>query len=248
MPRRPFDTLRPIRLIPHFLTHPEGSVLIEWGSTKVICTASVENKVPPWLQNKGRGWVTAEYDMLPRSTSTRSQRDSRKGKINSRAQEISRLIGRSLRAVTDMQAFGEKTIAVDCDVIQADGGTRTASITGAFVALGLAFKHLQNHNKIKTWPLTDHVAAVSVGIVESQTYLDLDYQLDVNADVDMNIVMTGNGKLVEVQGTAERQSFDRTELDTLLNLAFSCLPGLLDLQRKALDTPIADPLVTVNIS
>jgi ribonuclease PH len=232
-------------MTPHFLMHPEGSVLVEWGDTKVICTASIEDRVPPWLSGKGKGWVTAEYDMLPRATSTRSQRDSQRGKLNGRSQEISRLIGRALRAVVDTTGFGERTITIDCDVIQADGGTRTASVTGGYVALALAMKYLVSKEQARKTALKDHVAAVSLGIVDAKPYLDLDYSLDSRAQVDMNVVMTGGGKLIEVQGTAEQAPFGRDELTTMLDLAFSALPRLIDLQKRAIDTPLSSTPVVV---
>jgi ribonuclease PH len=247
MPRRPPDQLRPITITPHYLVHPEGSALIECGETKVICTASIDDRVPPWMVGRGRGWVTAEYDMLPRSTSTRSQRDSQKGKLSGRSQEISRLIGRALRAVTELSGFGERTITVDCDVIQADGGTRTAAISGGYVALALAMRYLIDKEQARRQVLADHVAAVSVGIVEGQPYLDLDYSLDSRADVDMNVVMTGSGRLVEVQGTGEHATFDRAELDTMLDLAFGALPALVDVQKRAIDTPLGESPTAVRM-
>ena len=227
--------------------HPEGSVLIELGDTKVICTASIDESVPPWMKGKGAGWVTAEYDMLPRATSSRRPRDSQKGKINGRTQEISRLVGRALRAVVEMSAFGERTITIDCDVIQADGGTRTASITGGYIALALAFAHLERQGKVKQRPLKDHVAAISTGIIDGATMLDLDYALDSRAEVDMNVVMTGNGSLVEVQGTAEGKPFARAQMDELMNLAFGALPHLVELQRRAIATPLSETPVSITI-
>jgi ribonuclease PH len=247
MPRRKANELRPISVTPHYLVHPEGSALIAFGDTKVICTASVEDRVPPWMAGKGRGWVTGEYDMLPRATSSRNQRDAQKGKIAGRTQEISRLIGRALRAVVDLTAFGERVITVDCDVIQADGGTRTAAITGGYVALALALKHLQESNQAKPTALKDHVAAVSVGIVGGEAYLDLDYSLDSRAEVDMNVVMTGGGDLVEVQGTAEGAAFGRDRLDTMLDLALDCLPRLVDVQKRAIETPLSDTPAAVTV-
>jgi ribonuclease PH len=232
-------------MTPHFLMHPEGSVLVECGDTKVICTASIEDRVPPWMSGKGRGWVTAEYDMLPRATSTRSQRDSQRGKLNGRSQEISRLIGRALRAVVDFTGFGERTITIDCDVIQADGGTRTASVTGGYVALALAMKYLVGKEQARKNALKDHVAAVSLGIVDAQPYLDLDYNLDSRAQVDMNVVMTGGGKLIEVQGTAEQAPFGRDQLSAMLDLAFSALPRLVDLQKRAIDAPLSSAPIVV---
>jgi ribonuclease PH len=234
MPRRTPTQLRPLRITPHYLEHPEGSVLIELGSTKVICTASIEEKVAGWLMGKGQGWVTAEYDMLPRATSTRRPRDSHKGQINGRTQEISRLIGRGLRAVVDMHALGERTIAIDCDVIQADGGTRTASLTGGYVALAMATRHLLEQGKLKKDPLRDSVCAISVGIIDGEAQLDLDYHMDSRADVDMNVVMTGTGNLVEVQGTAEGAPFARKQLDTMLEYAMGCLTSITDVQKRAI--------------
>src|SRR6478609_8174524 len=213
------NQLRETPITSHYMPHAEGSVLIEAGRTRVICTASVEDRVPPFLRNTGKGWVTAEYGMLPRATNTRMQREASTGKIGGRTQEIQRLIGRSLRAVTKLPALGERTIYVDCDVIQADGGTRTASITGAFVALALALEKLKQRDVIRTIPLTDYVAATSVGIVDGEPLLDLAYEDDSRAEVDMNVVKTGKGKFIEVQGTAEGQPFNREALDTLLGLA-----------------------------
>ena len=237
MPRRASDSLRPVRIRPHYLLHPEGSALVAFGDTHVICTATVDDRVPPWLINKGRGWVTAEYDMLPRSTNTRNQRDSHKGKINGRTQEISRLIGRSLRSVVDMAALGERTITVDCDVLQADGGTRTAAITGGYVALALAIKHLQSKGVVKANALKGAVAAISVGVIEGKPTLDLDYGMDSRAQVDMNVVMTGTGDFIEVQGTGESASFSRQELNALLDLALGALPQLTAAQTEAINTP-----------
>jgi ribonuclease PH len=229
--KRAPDELRPITLTPHYLDHAEGSVFIEAGRTRVICTASVEDRVPPFLRNTGKGWVTAEYGMLPRATNTRMQREASAGKIGGRTQEIQRLIGRSLRAVTKLPALGERTIYVDCDVIQADGGTRTASITGAFVALALALGKLKERSILKTVPLTDYVAATSVGIVDGEVLLDLAYEDDSRAEVDMNIVKTGDGRFIEVQGTAEAIPFGRDALNKLLDLADSGISQLIDKQR-----------------
>ncbi len=245
MPRRAANQLRPLVATPHYLVHPEGSVLIELGDTKVICTASVEDRVPPWMNGRGRGWVTAEYDMLPRATTTRGQRDAQRSKPNGRSQEISRLIGRALRAVVDLSSFGERTITVDCDVIQADGGTRTAAITGGYIALAIALGDLVKREQARAKVLRDQVAAISVGVVDGQAYLDLDYGLDAHADTDMNVVMTGSGALVEVQGTAEKVPFSRDQLNTLLDLAFAALPQLCDLQRAAIATPRGETPVTV---
>ncbi len=216
---RPADALRTTTITPNFIPHAEGSVLIEAGRTKVICTASLEERVPPFLRNTGKGWVTAEYGMLPRATNTRMQREASAGKVGGRTQEIQRLIGRSLRSVTNLPSLGERTIWIDCDVIQADGGTRTASITGAFVALALACETLRLRDIVKTIPLSDYVAAISVGIVDGEPLLDLAYEDDSRAEVDMNIVKTGKGKFIEVQGTAEGQPFNREALNTLLDLA-----------------------------
>ncbi len=238
MPRRPFNQLRPIFITPHFLEHPEGSALIECGDTRVICAATVDESVPKWMTGKGKGWVTAEYDMLPRATSTRNQRDSHKGKIAGRTQEISRLIGRSLRATVSPAALGERTITVDCDVIQADGGTRTASITGGWVALALAIKHLVQKGKVKPEAMPEHVAAISVGIIEGNPFLDLDYGMDSRAHVDMNVVMTGKGDFVEVQGTGEGHTFKRADLDSLLDLAIGALPQLVLVQTRAVEAPL----------
>jgi ribonuclease PH len=229
--KRPADQLRDTRLTPHYLEHAEGSVLIETGRTKVICAASVEDRVPPFLRNTGKGWVTAEYGMLPRSTSTRTQRESTAGKVGGRTQEIQRLIGRSLRSVTNLHALGERTIWIDCDVIQADGGTRTASITGAYVALALALDTLRKRDLIKTIPLSDYVAATSVGIVDGEALLDLAYDDDCRAEVDMNVVKTGDGRFIEVQGTAEAMPFGRDALTTLLDLAEIGIRQLVDKQR-----------------
>lgn len=246
MPRRAANELRPVRITPHYLIHPEGSVLVEFGDTKVLCTATVEDRLPKWMAGKGSGWVTAEYDMLPRSTTSRKERDARKGRINGRTQEISRLIGRALRAVVDLDRLGENNITLDCDVLQADGGTRTASITGAYVALAHAVALLESQGKCKAGALRDHVAAVSVGIIENELQLDLDYRMDSNAQVDMNLVMTGAGQLVEVQGTGEGHSFAREQLNGMLDLALGCLPTLVELQRKAIETPLSGEKVTVS--
>ena len=229
--QRPADQLRDTTLIPEYTIHAEGSVLISAGNTKVICTASVEDRVPPFLRNTGKGWVTAEYGMLPRATNTRMQREATAGKVGGRTQEIQRLIGRSLRSVTNLPALGERTIWVDCDVIQADGGTRTASITGAFVALALALETLRSRDVLRSIPLNDSVAAISVGIVEGEALLDLAYEDDSRAEVDMNIVKTGDGRFIEVQGTAEGLPFNREALDTLLGLADEGIRKLVDKQR-----------------
>jgi ribonuclease PH len=224
--------LRPTRITPGVSMHAEGSVLIEVGRTRVICTASVEDRVPPFLRNTGKGWVTAEYGMLPRATSTRTQREASAGKVGGRTQEIQRLIGRSLRSVTRLPELGERTVWIDCDVIQADGGTRTASITGGFVALALALKRLREAGQLKVVPLQDHVAATSVGVVEGTPLLDLAYDEDSRADVDMNIVKTGDGRFIEVQGTAEGPPFERQALDELMELGDAGIRRLVDLQRE----------------
>jgi ribonuclease PH len=226
------DELRPVRFTRHFNKYAEGSVLIEVGDTKVICTASVEEGVPPFRRDSGEGWLTAEYAMLPRATGTRNQRESARGRIGGRTHEIQRLIGRSLRAVVDFQRLGQRTVWIDCDVIQADGGTRTASITGSFVAVFDALEHLRSQGVIPEVPLWDYVAATSVGIVSEQPLLDLSYQEDSACEVDMNVVMTGAGRLIEVQGTAEHQPFAREELDQLLDLATHGVNQLVALQRS----------------
>ena len=228
---RPADTLRDTTITPNYLMHAEGSVLICAGNTKVICTASIDDRVPQFLRNTGKGWVTAEYGMLPRATSTRMQREASAGKVGGRTQEIQRLIGRSLRSVTNLPALGERSIWVDCDVIQADGGTRTASITGAFVALALALEKLRGRDLIKSIPLSDYVAATSVGIVDGEPLLDLAYDDDSRADVDMNVVKTGNGRFIEIQGTAEAEPFGREALMTLLDLADHGIRQLVEKQR-----------------
>ena len=225
------NQLRETTITPNYLVHAEGSVLIEAGRTKVICTASVEDRVPPFLRNTGKGWVTAEYGMLPRATNTRMQREASIGKVGGRTQEIQRLIGRSLRSVTNLAALGERTVWIDCDVIQADGGTRTASITGAFVALALALEGLRKREVIKSIPLLDYVAAISVGIVDGEALLDLAYEDDSRAEVDMNIVKTGDGRFIEVQGTAEAMPFGRDALNDLLDLADHGIRQLVEKQR-----------------
>ncbi len=231
---RAADQLRPIRITRHYTMHAEGSVLIEFGNTRVLCTASVEEKVPPHKRGSGEGWVTAEYGMLPRATHQRSDREAARGKQSGRTQEIQRLIGRSLRAVFDLKALGERTIQIDCDVIQADGGTRTAAITGAWVAAQDAVATLLAAGKIAASPLTGAVAAVSVGIVDGQPLLDLEYVEDVACDTDMNVVMTGAGHFVEVQGTAEGAAFSRAEMDRLLALAEKGIAELVRLQQESL--------------
>jgi ribonuclease PH len=225
------NQLRDTTITPDYLPHAEGSVFIEAGRTKVICTASLEDRVPPFLRNTGKGWVTAEYGMLPRATNTRMTREASTGKVGGRTQEIQRLIGRSLRSVMNLQGMGERTIWIDCDVIQADGGTRTASITGAFVALALALEKMRQRDLIRTIPLSDFVAATSVGIVDGEPLLDLAYEDDSRADVDMNVVETGDGRYVEVQGTAEARPFGRNALMTLLDLADQGIRQLVEKQR-----------------
>lgn len=229
---RQAQTLRPVTITRDFLRSAEGSVLIAVGETKVVCSASVEEKVPPFLRDSGQGWVTAEYAMLPRSTTTRTPRESATGRPSGRTFEIQRLIGRALRAVTDLTALGSRTLWIDCDVLQADGGTRTAAITGAYVALADALFRLRTQGRISGLPLKDFVAATSVGIVDGQILLDLCYAEDSIADVDMNVVMTGSGKLVEVQGTAEDTPFDRTQLDEMLTCAAGGIQELIALQRR----------------
>jgi ribonuclease PH len=234
--KRAPDQLRDIRITRHYTKHAEGSVLIECGHTKVICTASVEEKVPGFLKGKGQGWLTAEYGMLPRSTGTRMDREAAKGKQSGRTQEIQRLIGRSIRAVVDMQKLGERTIQIDCDVIQADGGTRTASITGAFVAVYDAIALLVKNGALKENPIRDHVAAISVGVYLGVPVLDLDYDEDSDCDTDMNVVMMGNGGYVEIQGTAEGTAFSRIEMDAMLDLAENGIRQLVVKQKNALVT------------
>lgn len=231
---RALDQLRPAKITPNISPYAEGSALIEMGATKVICTASVEEKVPFFLRNKGTGWVTAEYAMLPRATNVRTQRESTRGP-SGRTQEIQRLIGRSLRAVVDMKVLGERQIFIDCDVIQADGGTRCASISGAYVALALACRRLVKNGTVKTSPLLGEVAAVSVGIIEETPILDLAYIEDSNAEVDMNIVSTAAGKFIEIQGTAEREPFSREQMDAMLGLAEKGINELFQIQRNALN-------------
>lgn len=233
---RNFDQLRPVKIIRKYIKHAEGSVLIEVGDTKVICTASIEEKLPRFFedptQKRSGGWVTAEYSMLPRATKTRNQREASRGKLGGRTQEIQRLIGRSMRATVDTKSLGERTIWLDCDVIQADGGTRTASITGVFVALWDACSYLLDHKMIEEMPIIDFVAATSVGIIQGQPMLDLCYAEDFEADVDMNIVMTGKGGFVEIQGTAEESPFSREEANALIDLAAKGIQQLIALQRK----------------
>lgn len=231
---RAADQLRKIEIIPEYTRHAEGAVLVAFGDTRVLCTASVEDRLPPWLKGKGQGWVTAEYGMLPRATGTRMQREAARGKQSGRTQEIQRLIGRSLRAVTNLEALGDNSITLDCDVIQADGGTRTAAITGAYVALALAIEHLLQKKKLKKNPLIGSVAAVSVGIYDGEPVLDLDYIEDSEAETDMNVVMNDAGAFIEVQGTAEGHAFRREELDAMLNLAAAGIEQLMAVQREVL--------------
>src|SRR6187401_1702539 len=234
MPRtdgRLADAVRETRITADYTVHAEGSVLIEVGRTKVICTASVEERVPPFLRNSGKGWVTAEYGMLPRATSTRTQREASAGKVGGRTQEIQRLIGRSLRAVTNMSELGERSIYIDCDVIQADGGTRTAAITGGFVALVIALERVREKGALPRVPITDYVAATSVGVVDGTPLLDLAYNEDSRAEVDMNVVKTSDGRFIELQGTAESKPFSRPELDMLLGLADAGIRTLIERQR-----------------
>jgi ribonuclease PH len=228
------DQMRPLNIIPGYITTAEGSCLIELGNTRVICTATIEDTVPQFLRNSGKGWVTAEYGMLPRATLTRSPREVTKGRPSGRTHEIQRLIGRSLRAVTDMDKFGERTIFIDCDVIQADGGTRTASITGAFVAMGLALTAMVETGVLKTVPIRDYVAATSVGIVDGEVMLDLCYEEDSRADVDMNLVITGSKKIVEVQATAEHRPFDDAQLAQMMSLAKKGIESLVARQQAVL--------------
>ena len=229
------DALRPVTITRHYTRHAEGSVLVEFGHTKVLCTASVEEKVPPHKRGSGEGWVTAEYGMLPRATHTRGDREAARGKQSGRTQEIQRLIGRSLRCVFDLKALGERTISLDCDVIQADGGTRTAAITGAFVAAHDAVSWLQAQSKLAASPIREFVAAISVGIVEGTPLLDLEYTEDSACDTDMNVVMTAAGGYVELQGTAEGVAFSRAEMDALLGLADKGIRELIAVQRRALE-------------
>ncbi len=234
---RAVDELRPVRITRHWLDHAEGSVLVEFGRTRVLCVASATTGVPRWRKDSGLGWVTAEYAMLPRATDTRTDRESVRGKVGGRTHEISRLVGRSLRAGIDFAALGENTIVLDCDVLQADGGTRTAAITGAWVAMADAVAHLRHRHKVPGDPLRGTVAAVSVGIVGGQPRLDLAYAEDSTADTDMNVVMTGDGRFIEVQGTAEAEPFDKTLLDQLLSLAAGGIAELTRLQAAALSGP-----------
>ncbi|MCL6456423.1 MAG: ribonuclease PH [Gorillibacterium sp.] len=228
------DQIRSVTITPSYIKHAEGSVFIEVGNTKVICTASVEERVPPFMKNQGRGWITAEYSMLPRATQTRNQREAVKGKLGGRTMEIQRLIGRALRSVVSLEKLGERTITLDCDVIQADGGTRTTSISGAFVAMVMAINKLYEAKMITRYPINDFLAAVSVGVVAEARLLDLNYEEDSKAKVDMNVVMTGNGKFVEVQGTGEAAPFTREEMDELLRLAEIGIDAMVIEQKKVL--------------
>ncbi|KPV55385.1 ribonuclease PH [Paenibacillus sp. A3] len=236
---RRVDQARPVKITTNYNKHAEGSVLIEVGDTRVICTATVEERVPPFMKGQGKGWVTAEYSMLPRATSVRNQREAAKGKLGGRTMEIQRLIGRALRSVVDLEALGERSITLDCDVIQADGGTRTTSITGAFVAMAIAMDKIARERNLNRFPITDFLGSVSVGIIQEQPCLDLNYEEDSKAKVDMNVVMTGQGKFVEVQGTGEEAPFSRQELDALLALAETGIQEMVREQALALG-PIAE--------
>jgi len=233
---RDANVLRPLTIEPNIIRYAEGSALIKAGNTHVICTASVEQSVPPFLKGTDSGWVTSEYSMLPRSTHTRNNRDSAKGRINARSQEIQRLIGRSLRSIIDLNKLGERSIILDCDVIQADGGTRTASITGSFVALNIAINDLLSKQIINENPINDQVAAISVGIIEGKPLLDLCYDEDSNAEVDMNVVMTGSGNLVEIQGTAEGKPFSIEDMNILVDLAKNGINKLFEIQRTVINS------------
>ncbi len=236
---RQASEMRAVRFTPDFTMHAEGSVLAEFGHTRVLCTASVEDRVPVWMRNKGRGWVTGEYGMLPRSTHTRSGREAARGKQGGRTQEIQRLIGRSLRAVTDLNALGERQVTLDCDVIQADGGTRTASISGAYVALAIAMARLQQKGAIKANPLHGQVAAISVGIYRGEPVLDLDYDEDSEAETDMNIVMNDAGRFIEVQGTAEGHAFSEDEFDAMIRLARAGIGEIIEVQSEAIQKALS---------
>jgi len=238
--QRAANELRPLEIVPNFISSAEGSSLIRLGETQVICTASVEDGVPAFQKGSGNGWITSEYAMIPRATSTRTPRESTRGRQSGRTMEIQRLIGRSLRAVIDMQALGERTLWIDCDVIRADGGTRTASVTGALVALGLAIQKLQAQRSLKSNPLRDYLAAVSVGIVGDEMLLDLSYAEDSTAEVDMNVVMTGSGQLVETQATAEGRTFSTEELNKLIELARPAIGRMIEVQKAVLKTRASD--------
>jgi ribonuclease PH len=228
---RKSDELRPIKITNNYLKHA-ASVLIEFGNTKVICTAALDNKPAPFLKNTGKGWLTAEYSMLPMSTQTRTQREAARGRLGGRTHEIQRLIGRSLRAVTDLSVFGEKTIYIDCDVIQADGGTRTASITGGFIALVNLFKKMKQESTVEKYPINDYASAISAGIVDNEVMIDLEYEEDSRAEVDMNFVMTGSGLFIEVQGTAEHMPFNKEQLDKMTELAASGIKKITAIQKE----------------
>lgn len=238
---RQYNELRKINITPHYNKHAEGSVLIEFGDTRVICTATVDERVPPFMKGEGRGWVTAEYSMLPRATQVRNQREAAKGKLGGRTMEIQRLIGRALRSVVNLQALGERTITLDCDVIQADGGTRTTSITGAYIALVFAVNRIVEQHKLPVFPIEDFLASVSVGVLEGQALLDLNYIEDSRVKVDMNVVMTGKGEFVEIQGTGEDAPFSRSEMDEMLRLAEAGIHDLIGLQKDVLG-PLADKI------
>lgn len=238
---RTADQLRPINIVPHYIKYAEGSVLIEAGMTKVICTATIEERVPIFLKGQGKGWITAEYSMLPRATQTRNQRESMKGRLGGRTMEIQRLIGRALRSVVDLSALGERSITIDCDVIQADGGTRTTAMSGAFVALAFAMNRLVEERKLNIFPLYDFMASTSVGIVNEEALLDLCYEEDSRAKVDMNVVMTGDGRFIEVQGTGEEAPFTRDELNSLLELAEYGILSIIDIQKAVLG-PICEQI------
>lgn len=226
------NELRPVEFIPNYIIHPEGSVLITIGNTKVICTATIENKLPPFMRGLGKGWITAEYSMLPRATNTRNVREAARGKVSGRTMEIQRLIGRSLRAAVDLEKLGERTIWIDCDVIQADGGTRTASITGSVIAMKLAFEKLVADGTLKESPLKEHLAAISVGILNGEVILDLDYEEDSAAEVDMNVIMTESGQFVEIQGTGEEATYSHTQLLEMLEVASSGISQLIEAQKQ----------------
>lgn len=231
---RKYDELRPVRITNNYLRNAAGSVLVEFGETKVICAASMDEKPAAFLKNTGKGWLTAEYSMLPMSTHSRTTREATRGKLGGRTHEIQRMIGRSLRAVTDLTVFGERTIYLDCDVIQADGGTRTASVTGAFVALVDLFKKMRNNGLIKKMPVSDFLSAVSVGIIDNEIMLDLEYEEDSRAEVDMNFVMTGSGNFIEVQGTAERVPFSKDQMDKMIQMATNGIMSLIKCQKGIL--------------
>lgn len=231
---RKADALRSVTIRTNTNKYAEGSVLIEVGDTKVLCTATVDEKVPPFMKGQGKGWITAEYSMLPRATQTRNQREANRGKLTGRTMEIQRLIGRALRSVVDLHALGERTITLDCDVLQADGGTRTTSITGAFVAMAIAIHKVASQYPLNKYPITDFLASISVGIIQGDTLLDLDYEEDSSAKVDMNVVMTGQGKFVELQGTGEESPFSSEELNSLLSVAEKGISEIIELQKEAL--------------